>query len=380
MINPPTLKSKIVGSLEEGQSSDPHEDRQKMADGSESAGLTWALASVLLFGSFAVPIKTPTMQQARVHPIVIQVYKSTACFFTSWLVLLVRDFKFSYWGLVGALIWVLNGIAAIAAVQCAGLGVSQAVWSAVTIVVSFLWGAFYYQDDLAHWDLAFFGIALMTAGVSGVGIISSAKSLGQKNQEGGGTSLVDYTKLEEGKGSDIEDDGGNGKAYAAHHAGSGFLGVLSPKARGLCFALYVGVANGSFMVPFKSAIKDTGIDAVEYVLSFGIGSAGVTAIVLGLWLLLGKHRTPLGPSWRVAMRPSLLTGLLWSGGNFCSIYATQLLDLTVAWPLVQCQLLVSTAWGIFYYHEVTGRKRIAMVIGSSLVVVIGVLLLSLAKT
>ena len=80
------------------------------------------------------------------------------------------------------------------------------------------------------------------------------------------------------------------------------------------------------------------------------------------------------------MRPSLLTGLLWSGGNFCSIYATQLLDLTVAWPLVQCQLLVSTAWRIFYYHEVTGRKRIAMVIGSSLVVVIGVLLLSLAKT
>ena len=81
-----------------------------MVVGSESAGLTWALASVLLFGSFAVPIKTPTMQQARVHPIVIQVYKSTACFFTSWLVLLVRDFKFSYWGLVGALIWVLNGI------------------------------------------------------------------------------------------------------------------------------------------------------------------------------------------------------------------------------------------------------------------------------
>ena len=133
-----------------------------------------------------MPIKTPTMQQARVHPIVIQVYKSTACFFTSWLVLLVRDFKFSYWGLVGALIWVLNGIAAIAAVQCAGLGVSQAVWSAVTIVVSFLWGAFYYQDDLAHWDLAFFGIALMTAEMSGVGIISSAKSLGPKHQEGGG--------------------------------------------------------------------------------------------------------------------------------------------------------------------------------------------------
>ena len=64
----------------------------------EATGLAWALASVFLFGSFAVPIKTPAMQQARVHPIVIQCYKSTACFVTSFLVLLLRDFKFSYWG------------------------------------------------------------------------------------------------------------------------------------------------------------------------------------------------------------------------------------------------------------------------------------------
>ena len=105
--------------------------RAKMVS-TEATGLAWALASVFLFGSFAVPIKTPAMQQARVHPIVIQCYKSTACFVTSFLVLLLRDFKFSYWGVLGAGIWVLNGIAAIAAVQCAGIGVSQAIWSAVT--------------------------------------------------------------------------------------------------------------------------------------------------------------------------------------------------------------------------------------------------------
>ena len=72
----------------------------------EGAGLAWTLASIVLFGSFAVPIKTPAMQQARVHPIVIQVYKSTACFTTSFLVLLLRDFKFSLWGVLGAGIWV----------------------------------------------------------------------------------------------------------------------------------------------------------------------------------------------------------------------------------------------------------------------------------
>lgn len=75
-----------------------------------------------------------------------------------------------------------------------------------------------------------------------------------------------------------------------HWACAGFWGSLSPKTKGLVFALYVGVANGSFMVPFKSAIQDSGLDAVEYVLSFGIGSAGITAIVLTAWLFLAKHR------------------------------------------------------------------------------------------
>ena len=58
----------------------------------------------------------------------------------------MRSFKFSWWGVLGALIWVFNGLAAIAAVQKAGIGVSQATWSALTIVVSFLWGSLYYRE------------------------------------------------------------------------------------------------------------------------------------------------------------------------------------------------------------------------------------------
>jgi len=247
--------------------------------------------------------------------------------------------------------------------------------------VSFVWGTCYYRENIPRLNLAILGVVLMTGGVSSVGVVSSGQTLRSllKPQDGADRrdrGLVSYTKLEEGKGSDVEEDeAGRGKGSGA----GGALGAMSPRARGVLLAIYVGVANGSFMVPFKSAIQSSGLDAVEYVLSFGIGSAGITALVLALWLLLGEHRKPLGPSWRIALKPSLLTGLLWSGGNFCSIYATQLLDLTVAWPLVQCQLLVSTAWGIFYYHEVQGRQRIAMVVGSSLVVVVGVLFLSLSK-
>ena len=40
------------------------------------------------------------------NPLVVQSYKSAACFATCWLALLVVPMKFTWWGLVGASIWV----------------------------------------------------------------------------------------------------------------------------------------------------------------------------------------------------------------------------------------------------------------------------------
>ena len=37
---------------------------------------------------------------------VIQCYKTAACFATCWLALLLTDFTFTPWGIVGGLIWV----------------------------------------------------------------------------------------------------------------------------------------------------------------------------------------------------------------------------------------------------------------------------------
>ena len=37
---------------------------------------------------------------------VVQCYKTAACFGTCWLALLLTDFTFTPWGIVGGLIWV----------------------------------------------------------------------------------------------------------------------------------------------------------------------------------------------------------------------------------------------------------------------------------
>ncbi len=52
---------------------------------------------------------------------------------------------------------VLNGIAAIVAIQAAGLAVSQALWSGLSVFVSFIWGAAVFRERVRSLPLAIAG-------------------------------------------------------------------------------------------------------------------------------------------------------------------------------------------------------------------------------
>lgn len=93
----------------------------------------------------------------QVDPLAYQCYKSLVCFLTSWLVLTYNQFRFTWWGTVGATIWVVNGVCAIIAIQKAGLGITQTTWSALSIFVSFIWGAFVFHESIKSLPLSFVG-------------------------------------------------------------------------------------------------------------------------------------------------------------------------------------------------------------------------------
>ena len=93
----------------------------------------------------------------QVDPLAYQCYKSLVCFLTSWLVLTYNHFRFTWWGTVGASIWVVNGVCAIIAIQKAGLGITQTTWSALSIFVSFIWGAFVFHEPIKSLPLSFVG-------------------------------------------------------------------------------------------------------------------------------------------------------------------------------------------------------------------------------
>mmetsp|Transcript_15923 Transcript_15923/g.50037 ORF Transcript_15923/g.50037 Transcript_15923/m.50037 type:complete len:333 (+) Transcript_15923:125-1123(+) len=322
-------------------------------------GYLAVLGSVIFFGSFGVPIKSPAIVAAKVDPVVFQCYKTLACFSTCWLVLLYVPYKFTWWGTVGASIWVVNGICAIIAVQKAGLGISQSLWSGLSIFVSFVWGAVIFGEPIRDMPMALLSLGVMAVGMAGIGTAASRK----KAPPGAAVDLEDVTLIQD------EDGNGNGK-YGSK--------MSNQFVTGLGCALYVGIANGSFMVPLKYGMKNTDVKGIEYLVSFGVGAGIVTIVVAGIYFAGLRHLGRPIPSFQVgvAAKPALTTGLLWSAGNYCSIYATNLLGMAIGWPLVQCQLIVSGLWGVLYYREVEGRRTIGLFMASSAVLLMGVVLLS----
>ena len=137
------------------------------------------------------------------------------------------------------------------------------------------------------------------------------------------------------------------------------------------------------MAPMKYSPKDT--KGVRYLISFAIGASIVT---VGLWVMRFLYYCKKYESVGAAYRnlPSFhfrkmwvagaTCGLLWSIGNFFSLYSVYYLGEGVGYPLVQTSILVSGLWGIFYFKEVQGRERISLWLLSSLSTIAGIILLS----
>jgi glucose uptake protein GlcU len=128
------------------------------------------------------------------------------------------------------------------------------------------------------------------------------------------------------------------------------------------------------------------VDITWHVVRQGCGARGdadvcntqVTLVVLVVYYsslkLLGRQLPSL--QVRVASGPACLTGLLWSTGNFLSIYAVQYLGLSLGWPLVQCQLIISSMWAILYYKEIEGPITIVLFVIATALILVGVFILA----
>eukprot|EP01116_Phalansterium_solitarium_P003628 TRINITY_DN14445_c0_g1_i1.p1 TRINITY_DN14445_c0_g1~~TRINITY_DN14445_c0_g1_i1.p1 ORF type:complete len:371 (-),score=92.91 TRINITY_DN14445_c0_g1_i1:250-1362(-) len=343
---------------------------------------TWGwlavVASVLCFGSFGVPIKTKKVLEAKVDPIVFQSYKTFWVLVTSFISFTYNEFSYTPLGLVSGAFWVPAGCCFVLATNCIGLGVTQGLQNSLVIIVSFIWGTLIFREPTKNLGGAFGAIAMLMVGVVGMAL---APSLFYKATPPPRPSSGDELEraVKNGGQGDHHDD--HHEAPAVHHethliTTTDFRGnVVSPdthlqigkrwipkKPLGYAAAIFGGTWGGSIYAPLKIANK-YGLKAggISYVFSFGVGAVVVNSLMLTCYMLYVHYVTkkPLpGPQLRVMWLPGSLCGLLWSAGNYLSIYAIALLGYGTAYPAIQSNLIIGGLWAVALYRELKPKQII----------------------
>lgn len=395
----------------------------------EVCGWLAAFGGMLAFGSFGVPIKSKMAKSVDIDPLVMQTYKTSMCFLTSWLVLLWGvEFSFTPWGIVSGMFWVPSGIATIYAIKNAGLAIGMGVGSSFIVLVSFFWGIFVFGEHVHSRAQACFAVGCMLCGLVGMAYYSAptiahanSANSSVENDTGNIDPLSrpadddflapdedeevvpltshgpDYVALRDGSetrpSSELDlDSSDNGVQNGDSNLmdATGVQSVLcfgrtrvQKRTLGILAALFSGVYGGSIMVPMKFAPKLN--KGLGFLTSFAIGAAlvNLTLWVVRYFYLCQRHSSfsrgyQAIPSFH--FRKMWLyggsCGLLWSIGNFFSLFAVEFLGEGVGYSLTQAGMLVSGLWGILYFHEIEGPKTIFKWYVSAMVTVLGIVLLS----
>jgi len=369
--------------------------------GDELYGYLSAVGAVVFFGSIGLMIKSRNVTEAKVDPMIFQLYYSLAIFISSWFVLSYEPFVFTYWGIVGAALWVPASILSIFAIKYIGLSIAQGVWSGSSILVSFLWGSIFYHmiDDSPKYEhtvksipLAVVALATLCIGILGLAV-SGTKTVADCRYY---FPLVDsfFARFEKPKSERRIDINSNEKSYKIIESDTDESNrhneeeCMLPEAKveeekeepisilgklfGLLCAIALGIPNGSMLVPLRLAPEDA--QGINYMISFGIGVLGVTPILTTIYFIL-KREVPVFHI-RVALVPGICAGFIWNLGNYCSIYATIYLGLTIGFPLTQLALLVGGLYGIFVFREITSWFAIIFFFISAGILLGGAALLS----
>merc|ERR1712032_475896 len=69
--------------------------------------------------------------------------------------------------------------------------------------------------------------------------------------------------------------------------------------------------------------------------------------------------------------PGILSGVLWNISNVLSLIAIPIIGYSVAYPLLQSAVLVSSLWGIYFFKEMTDQWTIIVFWCSSIILIVG---------
>lgn len=189
------------------------------------------------------------------------------------------------------------------------------IGQAAVLLVTFLWGVVFFKEPFQSLQLAIVGVLLLMLGVF----------------------LVSIGGLNTGK-----------------------------SRRGLVLFVIAGIIWGSiYVAPLSFEMSARSI----------IPSMMLGVFISGFTLFLaGRRRFE-----KADVSNGVLSGMLWATGNVAATLSIDLIGIALAGPLPQLAMLVTVAWGTFYFKEVQGKRKIMKMIAGGVMLVLGAILLAFAK-
>ncbi|MBI2074839.1 MAG: hypothetical protein HYT83_03330 [Candidatus Levybacteria bacterium] len=279
----------------------------------ELQGYLAALGAVLVWGSYSVPFK----KSPASNPVQFQALMGVGVFLFALFISLILKYSLNlnYYGLIAGILWGVANAISLSAIRAIGIARAIPIWVSVIVVVTFLSGAFIF-NDLPSGVLV--GLVGMLGIIGGVLLIGSAG---------------------DARGENLK--------------------------KGILLSILAGTIFGICITPIK-------IGNLQPSMFFFPMSVGILLFSLGFGVfkkLAFKNE---------AIFQGIAGGVLWNVGNLFSIIAISFLGLAKGYPITQAALLISVFWGVFYFKEVTKRSDLVKILSGAIILVAGVVILGLA--
>ena len=239
------------------------------------------------------------------------------------------------WALLAGALWAVANTLTVFAIRDVGLAVAFPMWNANSLI-GLLWGRVLFRELEGASGK---NIAKVVAG--GVSIVIAAVMLGFSTLHGG---------------------------TMGQHA-----------VRGIAAALGASLMWGTMYVPYRKAYL-SGMNPLSFVTAFTVGELG-TVLALTLILDGGVHST----AFQLFHMPGVLFwlflgGFVWVIGDLFQQFAAKYLGIGRGIPLSNTNQLWGLAWGALVFGELAtaDRQHLLLVIGGSVMMILGALAISTA--
>jgi glucose uptake protein GlcU len=239
------------------------------------------------------------------------------------------------WALLAGALWAVANTLTVFAIRDVGLAVAFPMWNA-NALIGLIWGRVLFRElEGAS------GKNIAKVVVGAIAIVIAAVMLGFSTLHGG---------------------------TMGHHA-----------MRGIAAALGASLMWGTMYVPYRKAYL-SGMNPLSFVTAFTVGELG-TVLALTLTLDGGLHST----AFQLFHMPGVLFwlflgGFVWVIGDLFQQFATKYLGIGRGIPLSNTNQLWGLAWGALVFGELAtaDREHLLLVIGGSVIMILGALAISTA--